>query len=67
MARGDLETIDLHLRALDEDDRRLYAVFGRELTRLVGDALSEDTRGALLERFANEEPRDQPGDEPGEE
>lgn len=67
VARGDLETIDLHLRALDEDDRRLYAVFGRELTRLVGDALSEDTRGALLERFANEEPRDQPGDEPGEE
>ena len=54
VARGDVETIDLHLRALDGDDRRLYATFGRELTRLVGSDLPEDARRALMDRFEEE-------------
>lgn len=54
IARGDVETIDLHLRALDDEDRRLYVTFGRELTRLVGPGLPEDARRALLERFDEE-------------
>ena len=54
IARGDVETIDLHLRALDDEDRRLYVTFGRELTRLVGPRLPEDARRALLERFDEE-------------
>jgi predicted short-subunit dehydrogenase-like oxidoreductase (DUF2520 family) len=54
VARGDVETIDLHLRALDGDDRRLYATFGRELTRLVAHNLPEDARRALTERFEEE-------------
>jgi len=55
IARGDVETIDLHLRALDDEDRRLYVTFGRELARLVGPGLPEDARRALLERFDDEE------------
>lgn len=55
VARGDLETIDLHLRALDGDDRRLYATFGRELTRLVAADLPEGVRSALMQRFEAEE------------
>jgi predicted short-subunit dehydrogenase-like oxidoreductase (DUF2520 family) len=54
VARGDVETVDLHLRVLDGDDRRLYATFGRELTRLIGSELPEDARRALLERFEEE-------------
>lgn len=54
VARGDVETIDLHLRALDEEDRRLYATFSRELVRLIGSDLPEDARRALMERFEEE-------------
>lgn len=52
--RGDLETIEMHLRALDPSDRRLYAVLGRELTRLVGERLSEEARKELMDRFEEE-------------
>lgn len=54
VARGDLETVELHLRALVPEDRRLYALLGRELARLAGDELDDDTRRAFLERFQEE-------------
>lgn len=54
VARGDMETVELHLRALAPEDRRLYALLGRELTRLAGDKLDQDTRRAFLERFEEE-------------
>jgi predicted short-subunit dehydrogenase-like oxidoreductase (DUF2520 family) len=55
VARGDVETIGLHLRALEGEDRALYTTFGRALTRLVGPGLSEDAKRALMERFEEEE------------
>jgi len=54
IARGDLETVGLHLRALAPEDRRLYALLGRELTRLAGAGLDDETHRALLERFEEE-------------
>lgn len=54
VARVDLETVALHLRALDGADRRLYAVLGLELLRLLGDALPEDAARELTERFNSE-------------
>lgn len=55
VARGDIETIDLHLRALEGEDRALYATFGRALTRLVAPRLSEEARRALEQRFEEEQ------------
>lgn len=52
--RGDVETVDLHLRALDPSDRRLYAILGLELLRLGGGALPVEVRSELLERFNRE-------------
>jgi predicted short-subunit dehydrogenase-like oxidoreductase (DUF2520 family) len=52
LARGDIETIALHLRALDPQDQRLYAVLGTEMLRLTGDAIDEATREALEELYA---------------
>jgi predicted short-subunit dehydrogenase-like oxidoreductase (DUF2520 family) len=52
--RGDLETVDLHLRALDAADRRLYAVLALELLRLGADDLPEATRMELIERLNRE-------------
>jgi predicted short-subunit dehydrogenase-like oxidoreductase (DUF2520 family) len=52
--RGDLETVDLHLRALDPPERRLYATLGLELLRLGGSALPVDVHTELLERFNSE-------------
>lgn len=46
---GDVETLALHLRALDPEDRRLYALFAREVLRLEGDAVSSETREAMSE------------------
>jgi len=54
ISRGDLETVDLHLRALDREDRRLYAVLGLEVLRLSADALSEEAHGELMERLNSE-------------
>lgn len=52
LARGDIETIALHLRALDPEDQRLYAVLGTEMLRLTGSAIDEATREALEELYA---------------
>jgi predicted short-subunit dehydrogenase-like oxidoreductase (DUF2520 family) len=52
--RGDVETVDLHLRALDPHDRQLYALLGRELVRIAGPLIPEDARKELLERFETE-------------
>lgn len=51
IARGDVETIALHLRALDPADQRLYAVLGLELLRLAGEAIDAPTREALEELY----------------
>ena len=52
--RGDMDTVDLHLRALDPHDRELYAMLGRELVRIAGPQISENARRELLERFQSE-------------
>ena len=54
ISRGDLETVDLHLRALDWEDRRLYAVLGLEVLRLSAGALSEEAHRELMERLNSE-------------
>lgn len=54
ISRGDLETVDLHLRALDRGDRRLYAVLGLEMLRLAADGLPEEARAELMERLNSE-------------
>jgi predicted short-subunit dehydrogenase-like oxidoreductase (DUF2520 family) len=51
IAAGDVETVALHLRAMDPEDRRLYAAFGIELVRLVGERLDEVPRRALIEEL----------------
>ena len=43
VARGDLETVDLHLRSLDPVDRRLYAALGRVALEMVEDDLEDST------------------------
>ena len=59
LARADLETISLHLRALDHEDQRLYAVLGLEMLRLAGapmdvagDPDAGDAREAVRELLA---------------
>lgn len=47
--RGDVETVALHLRALEADDLKLYALLGRHLARLAGDRLDDDVRRQILE------------------
>jgi hypothetical protein len=54
VVRGDIDTVELHLRALPTEDRRLYALLGRELTRLAGEELDPDVRRVLRERFEEE-------------
>ncbi len=54
VARGDTETVELHLRALDDGDRRLYAVLGKELARIAGAELDDEVRRVLVERFEEE-------------
>jgi len=56
---GDVERLALHLRALDAEERRLYALFASEILRLEADALDRETRVAmeeLLERHRTLEP-----------
>lgn len=56
---GDMERLALHLRALDAEDQRLYALFARELLRIEEEALDPETREAiqeLLDRYAGLEP-----------
>lgn len=52
--RGDVETVAMHLRALEGEERRLYAVLGLELLRLVGPVVPEDAARELTERFNSE-------------
>jgi len=51
IAQGDVETVALHLRAMDPEDRALYALLGSELLRLMGPGLEEDARVGLSELF----------------
>lgn len=54
---GDFERAALHLRALDAEDQRLYALLAAELLRLDDTAIDEETRGAmdrLLDRYLTE-------------
>lgn len=51
VAVGDAETVALHLRAMEPEDRRLYSVFGEELLRLVGSGLDEESRLELHGQF----------------
>ena len=51
VAAGDAETIALHLRAMEPEDRRLYCVFGKELLRLVGSELPDESRHEMYEQF----------------
>lgn len=46
---GDVERLALHLRALDGEDQRLYALLAAEILRLEGDAVDPATRGAIEE------------------
>lgn len=54
LLRGDVETVGMHLRALDVEDRRLYAVLGLELLRLAAPAIPEGAHRELTERFNRE-------------
>lgn len=51
VARGDVETVDLHLRVLDSRERSLYLTLGREMLRVAGDRIPEEAREALRELF----------------
>ena len=51
VARGDVETTALHLRALDPEDQRLYALIGSEVLRLAAEGMDEQTVEELAEVF----------------
>lgn len=53
VARGDVEIVGLHLRALAPEDRALYAHLGRLLVGLVGPRISEEARTALYDVLAD--------------
>ncbi|NIP59655.1 MAG: DUF2520 domain-containing protein, partial [Gemmatimonadetes bacterium] len=60
--RGDLETIRLHLRALEPEERVLYRVLGRELIELVrGHLLEDEVADELDELFRTAEEDDENG------
>lgn len=48
---GDVETVALHLRALDPEQRMLYARLGTQLVGALETGLSDETRGAFLNLF----------------
>lgn len=55
LARGDVETVHLHLRMLEPRERRLYAELGRELLETIGPSnLDDDVVGQLVELFERE-------------
>jgi len=55
VARGDVETVKLHLRALDARDRSLYAAMGREIVHLALEAgLDEELAGEIFEVLGRE-------------
>lgn len=51
IAAGDLETVALHLRAMEPEDRRLYSILGAELVRLLGPALDDAATEGLYQQF----------------
>jgi len=51
VAQGDVETVALHLRALESEDGRTYALFGAEMLRLAGPEIDSDTRSELADLF----------------
>ena len=53
--RGDVETVDLHLRLLEGDERRFYTALARETVRILGDRTESHRRDALLERLHRED------------
>jgi predicted short-subunit dehydrogenase-like oxidoreductase (DUF2520 family) len=55
IVRGDLETVQLHLRALPERERRLYAALGRETVLLAGTRLDPATAEAMDEILSRHE------------
>ena len=55
VARGDVETVKLHLRALDARERSLYAAMGREIVHLALEAgLDEELAGEIFEVLGRE-------------
>jgi predicted short-subunit dehydrogenase-like oxidoreductase (DUF2520 family) len=52
IARGDYETVALHLRALDPEEQGWYSYLGAEMLRLCGGTMQADVRDALAELFA---------------
>jgi len=54
IARGDAETVALHLRALEGSDRVLYSVLGREIARLAVGTAPEDALREILEQLEAE-------------
>lgn len=56
VARGDLETVRLHLRTLEPRERMLYAAMGLEILHLARDAgLDEDTAEELRKTLESEQ------------
>lgn len=51
VVRGDLETVDLHLRTLGPEDASLYATLGRQALAQARDGLPADVAGELDELF----------------
>ncbi len=55
VARGDVETVKLHLRALDGRERSLYAAMGREIVHLALEAgLDAELAGEIFEVLGRE-------------
>ena len=55
VSRGDLETVRLHLRALEPREKALYASLGLEILNLAKDGgLDEDTVEELRETLERE-------------
>lgn len=58
LARGDLETVELHFRVLEGEEQALYAELGRELLRSFPlSELDDDVADQLRERFERKEDR----------
>lgn len=51
ISRGDIETVELHLKALEPDEARLYAELGRRTLGLVEVRLGPDAAGAMEDLF----------------
>ncbi|MCJ7626996.1 MAG: DUF2520 domain-containing protein, partial [Longimicrobiales bacterium] len=55
VSRGDVETVRLHLRALEPRERTLYASLGLEILKLAGEGgLDETSMEELKEIFERE-------------